>query len=242
MSYLCPACKSELLWGGRAIYQTTSEHVTHPNHEPPYRSFYYCANEKCDANAPEESLKRQVIVEKNTPTDPDSIETFWDEDGELYGDRFNIKFIDNNYGPFGSEARRMNVEIYKKDENKTIIKLFGLRIDVEYKYKADTEGRILSKKRNFQFWKKSGIGYTYVSKPFSKLWYYNRQFKNNIDNFIENDSVYSGRNLEKLFNPRKNPFDIRRINLSAKAFSLYLKLAYPRVNKKLKDKKYINDF
>jgi hypothetical protein len=232
MPYLCPACKSELQWGGHAIYQTMDEHISSPNHEPPYRSFYYCNNTKCGANAPEENrvVTRKVLTEKLILTEPDSIAVFWDMYGDLYGNPFNVKFIDNNHGPFGSESRRMNVEIYKKDENKTIGELFGIRIDAEYRYKSDTNGKIISRTKDYRLWKKSNLGYTHINYPFSfsKFRFYNRRFYNNIGTY---HSIFSGNILNGIFRPKN-------INISSVLFSMYVNLLYPIVSFRLRDEKY----
>lgn len=235
MSYLCPACKSKLLFGGSAIYQTSSEHVERPNHEPPLRPFYYCDNNLCDANSPEETLTRHVITEKVQKTKPNSLALFWDDSGALYGRMDGIKFIDGNEAPFGSFERKFNVEHRKRDENGTIFKWLGIRIDVEYRYESNEDGKILSKKRNFMVWKKNNLGYTYVHRPFSQLRFYNRQFNNNITNFRKNDSIYSGRQLNDIIR-RSSRYEH---SMSSRVFSFYVKVLYPRLIKKLRDPKYL---
>lgn len=232
MAYLCPVCKGKLTWGGSAIYQTMDEHVSFSNQEPPYRAFWYCDDYKCSANAPEEIRSRQVLLEKFEKTEPNSVVTFWDRDGALYGRHSNIKFIDGNEGAFGSYERQFNVEVRKKDENKAVFDFVGLQIRVEYRYTADLDGNILTRKNDFTFWRrKSKHGYAKIDRPFNSIRFYNRQFNNNIKNFRENQSQFAGQNLDRLFRPKY-------IRASSRIFSIYLKVLYPRLNYKLKRMSY----
>lgn len=237
MSYLCPICKSELLWGGQARYQTLTEHISNPNSDSPLRPFHYCDNAKCEANAPEECKSRIVLVEKLKKTNPDSIGIFWDEYGDLYGwvgKNHNIPFIDNNMAPFGSISRQSHAEL-RRDENFYLFKVFGIRMHIEYSYKADTDGNIISRKARLRLWRKIDNGYVLMYGWFHMLLFYHKQLKNNIDNFRNNGSIYSAHQINELFRPKYN------MNNSAKLFSIYLKIFYPILNIQLKANKDYQD-
>jgi hypothetical protein len=229
MSYLCPACKKKLLWGGSLSYQTLPEHVSNPNYDPPPRSFYYCDNILCDANASQEINKRCVITEKTVRTEPNNIIMFWDEYGDLYGGfRSNIKFIGENNSPFGSDARRQNIEIRKRDENFKIIEIFGWRFNSEYSYKADTDGNILKRKMRITIWKKDkNGGYIHFISGWRMFMFLMKMFKKNYSNFKTNNSTYSRGKLMELFFPEYY------IKPYKKAFALYLSVFYPRLKKML---------
>jgi hypothetical protein len=74
----------------------------------------------------------------------------WSDDGEAYGPVSNIDWIDDNSAAFGSFQRKLNVEIYKKDENFRLCVLpwpmRDWKVNVKYRYVANEDGEILSKK------------------------------------------------------------------------------------------------
>jgi hypothetical protein len=142
----CPICKSELLVTGQEHLETLNEHVSNPNDEPSLKNKYECLNERCES--------REKLI--------------WNEDGDLYhqhvyenGYDFNEKysFIDGNDGAFGSFARRVNVEIYKKDENFLLCTLFGRKIFIKYLYKSNDDGDILKRTWKFEILRKNGSFY-----------------------------------------------------------------------------------
>jgi len=131
----CPACKSELIVGGQKHLETVGEHAF--CQEPSLKNFYLCSNPDCNCS---------------------KLKVMWDEWGGYYTgknwkDAQNIQFIDNNNGAFGSVERESQVTIYKKDENKKIKLPFNWIAEIEYKYTADQDGNVLTKKPTLQLWK-----------------------------------------------------------------------------------------
>ena len=126
----CPCCKKELIIGGQKRLETLSEHVFDPNGNPSLKDFYICNNFLCDCSA---------------------LRVMWDQWGGFYAGKNwkeaqDIKFIDNNDGAFGSFERKLNVETGKHDEEFYFPKVFGWRIKIEYEYKSNEDGDILSRK------------------------------------------------------------------------------------------------
>jgi hypothetical protein len=85
-----------------------------------------------------------------------SFDIFWGEDGVRYGWGDKISWINNNDAPFGTIQRQMNVEIEKHDEDYYLFTipcfpLKGWKYKVEYSYKSDVEGNILSRKRHYKW-------------------------------------------------------------------------------------------
>jgi hypothetical protein len=143
---LCPSCKASLVVTGRERLETLVEHVSDPNGTPSMKDKYECSDLSC----------------------PTRGFYFWNSYGETYtsAELYRVKpmvpFIDGNEGPFGSLERRLNIEVYKKDENHP---LFGIEtrwgmIRVEYEYTANEDGGILSRRRTYRIWKKEGDHYT----------------------------------------------------------------------------------
>jgi len=127
----CPVCKSELIVLEQKYLETLIEHVE--NIPPSLKDSYICSNSNCASH---------------------KFNIHWNEYGETYSDFSNrefFQFIDNNNAPFGSYQRKSNVEIYKKDENKKY-KIFGWTLEIEWKYKSNLDGDILSKKPKLVLW------------------------------------------------------------------------------------------
>lgn len=135
---LCPICKTELKITGKARLVSSSEHVMGLDEMPngiTVKDRYQCPNRGCVAY--EEKL-------------------IWNELGEFYipnytGRHFN--FINGNNAPFGSWERKVNVEIYKHDEDWYLFKFpigKGYAGKVVYSYKADEDGNVLSRKCKLQ--------------------------------------------------------------------------------------------
>jgi uncharacterized protein YbaR (Trm112 family) len=122
----CPACKSELVIVGQKRLETLLEHVD--CREPSLKDDFACSSPECPTHA---------------------AGVHWNENGETYCRDFRleneIKYIDDNDAPFGSFQRQLNVEIYKHDENFTLITIFGWKFNVEFKYKSDEDGNILKR-------------------------------------------------------------------------------------------------
>jgi len=153
----CPSCQHKLIHSGNVSipYETLDEHVSGFN--PSKKSFYYCDNYKCDTSQEDVGKKRIVLCEKTKQCNPIKKSIFWSRDGERYGHISGLKFVDNNDGPFGSISRRLNVEIYKKDENFQLINIWFYIFKVVYKYTADEYGEILKRKITIQISKKDDI-------------------------------------------------------------------------------------
>lgn len=167
--FLCPVCRYNLLYITMyARLRTHDEHVSNPNGTASNKPVYQCLNQNCDA------FKNGLG---------------WDYYGGLYQMRgfnkdFNVKFINNNDAPFGSIFRKSNIEIYKKDENFTLFTLNKWRVDICYKYKADTNGTILKRKRYIQILRKDDkIGaWVYHTLGIKMLFFSIRNFNLNIKN------------------------------------------------------------
>lgn len=137
---LCPACRTRLIVTGQARLETLSEHVCDPNGTPSMKDKYECPNVTCATQG----------------------QDCWDEWGGHYCEDFRkkTKFIEDNAGPFGSIERKINVEVYKKDENFDLLKLGRFRFHLKYNYEANEDGQVLSRKRKVEMWvkDKDGIG------------------------------------------------------------------------------------
>ncbi len=154
---LCPCCKTELVVTGQARLETLDEHVSCV--EPSMKDKYECPNSCCEAFQ----------------------EIFWNSDGERYSKAYGKKvhFIDNNDAPFGSFTRRINVEIYKKDEEKDLFQIGRYKYRLVYQYKADDNGKILSRKRKIEIWiegQNRNGSYTYYHSGIRMLFFSIGQF------------------------------------------------------------------
>jgi hypothetical protein len=140
----CPVCKSDLNRGKDLHLETLDEHILQPNNKPSLKASYHCINTKCY------EYTHDVV---------------WDEYGDRYGgyrgmDDY-IPWIDNNDAPFGSIQRKINVEVYKDDENFLLCTipiwpLKGWQIRVKFFYKSDEDGTILKRNRKFEWIRPDG--------------------------------------------------------------------------------------
>jgi len=152
----CPICKSELVVTGQERLETLDEHVCNSNGEPSLKDKYECLNEQCSGYD----------------------RFMWNEDGGLYSkhhgcDSKTFNFIDGNDGAFGSFARRVNVEIYKKDENFLLCTILGRKIFIKYLYKSNDDGDVLKRSWKFEILRKDG---TFYISGWSMLLYSIRKF------------------------------------------------------------------
>jgi hypothetical protein len=131
----CSICKNELVKEGMAKLETLNEHVS--GIEPCMKSKFVCSNESCVGHT----------------------KLCWNEDGDIYGWIKGVEFVNKMSGAFGSFSRKMDVEIYKKDENYTLFQRGSWKVDVVYRYKSDEDGNVLSRKRSYTVWKKEGAHY-----------------------------------------------------------------------------------
>lgn len=187
---LCPCCKSEIIKGDKARFQTSEEHVSIPNATPPLRSTLVCSNSDC-------------ITRKH--------DTFWDWNGDRYGgyDINESEFINSNDAPFGTISRRLNVEIYKKGlKKKKYLSpkwMFNIYQPVlEWNYKSNEDGEVLKKWISISYLKKDEqdgrfcLGVTPFWRTHQFLWH---RFKNNIKRYKKNKDSYF---LKKAFEPSAN--------------------------------------
>lgn len=123
----CPICKKELFIVGKDYLETLGEHVQ--NQRVSLKNRYECVNRSCIAY---------------------HTQMHWNEDGDYYSHQDymfeKFPFIDNNSAPFGSYQRQANVEIYKKDENFTLLNLHFICFFIEWAYRSNRDGEILSKR------------------------------------------------------------------------------------------------
>ena len=133
----CPACRSILVITGQERLQTLTEHVENPNGRVSMKDKYECSNPLC--------------VTHDTGI-------CWDASGGMYSLNWKanspkINWIDNNNGAFGSIERKINVEVYKNDENIRVkIPFVNIVLEIDWQYKADEDGNVLSKKPSLKVW------------------------------------------------------------------------------------------
>lgn len=142
----CPCCKEELKAGILKKLETLMEHVFDTNSEDvSYKASFDCHNKDCQAM---------------------QAGCFWDEDGALYCDKFldssKVKWINDNNGAFGSFERQLNVECRKHDEDRLFFTipcwpLKNWKVFINYEYKSNEEGDIVSRKRKYQFVNSEGF-------------------------------------------------------------------------------------
>jgi len=141
---LCPICKSELKPSSIKRVETLSEHVTNPNGIPSEKQLYNCPNDKCKSHL--------YGIE-------------WLDCGEMISKTFfhdkDMGFVNDNYAPFNTITRRLNVEIYKtnvrdKQMLHPILCLFLLRPYIQHYYKADDDGNVLKHWTRVNFLRREG--------------------------------------------------------------------------------------
>ena len=155
----CPVCRCELVEYKMLPLQTADEHIMGCEN-PSLKMAYCCPNTK---NCACTFADGKPVV-------------YWNEDGELYGNAMGLPAIDNNNAPFGSFQRKINVEVYKKDENKLILALpfcfpsvlSGMNIFTHWHYKANEEGEILQRRLRFDYITKYGVYHNWGPPAFSR--------------------------------------------------------------------------
>lgn len=140
LEWKCPCCKSSIIEGEESHYQNSLDHISNPNGNPPSRITYICSESTCHTR------KKDM---------------FWDEYGDLYvgGWSGDEHFENKNSAPFGSYSRKSNVEIYRKNLKKgiylhPIFTFFIWKPYIEFKYKADYNGKITKRYYSLEFFKK----------------------------------------------------------------------------------------
>lgn len=149
-NYRCPYCKSELKAGQKKSYETLCDHICNLNGDLPERDTYICVNSECCA-----------FHEKH-----DSF--FWDFDGSFYGYLSQLKGPVDTCGTaaLGSPEAKMEIELYKKDENYTAFAFRGFRINKLFHYTADKNKNILSRTVYYEF----ELGHYILSQKRSVIW------------------------------------------------------------------------
>lgn len=95
----CSVCRAELVVNGQEYLETSEEHVTCSR--VTLKDKYVCSDPNCQTH---------------------TVGVCWNSDGEYYSKVFRaeLPFIDGLKGAIGSFERKMEVELYKHDEDKAI--------------------------------------------------------------------------------------------------------------------------
>jgi len=211
-NFKCPICYQDLIITGQARLETTVEHVENPNGIISMKDKYECINVNCPA-----------FIEK----------ICWDEGGEYYVYNFksNPKFIDNNNAPFGSLERKLNVEIYKKDENYTLLNFYFFKIKVVFKYKSNENGTILERKGTFQILKRDKIGWVYWMSPWRMFFFHLTQFKLDIKQLEDKPSYQYLVELARRI--RQEYFNDTDKRFYRKVAKVFINIFYQKIERKV---------
>jgi hypothetical protein len=142
----CPHCLSTLVPSPeRKRFMSVHEHVIGMDEDNiPERIVYVCGDSNCQYNR---------------------WDCFWDSDGEIYG--YSREMPRNGNAALDSWAKKIEVEIYKKDENKRWT-WRGFMLDKIYKYKSNERGEILERKSYYSS-ALNNIGASEGSNPISSF-------------------------------------------------------------------------
>lgn len=188
----CPKCHKPLIKGKDREFETLSDHVCDPNREHyPLRPTWVCNNVKCECG---------------------KTDIFWDEMGEYYSYGSSIKFENKLHSAYPSFARKMDIEIYKKGLKSKIylpafLMLWFLQPMIEFTYKADDSGKVLSrglllhwlKKDSFNPFKKDSFGYhTHYSFPIMNILHH---FQNEISCISKCSETFKEYHFKEAFKP-----------------------------------------
>jgi hypothetical protein len=129
----CRFCEqTELVQGKYEEFETLSDHVSDPNAlRRPLRETFVCADDKCLANTVANG--------------------FWDAYGDFYYKNWDTEELkpyrgySGDYPAYDSHASSTDTEIYKNNENFTFYKGLKWRLGIEFKYKADNNGKVLKR-------------------------------------------------------------------------------------------------
>lgn len=140
----CPHCKATLIQSPeRKRFMSTHEHVIGMDDAKiPERVVYICRWDGCQYN-----------------------KCFWDSEGAIYGYSREMPMYGN--AALDSWAKKIEVEIYKKDENKWW-QWRGFILQKIYQYKSNEQGEILSRK-SYYSWALNNIGSSKGSNPISSF-------------------------------------------------------------------------
>lgn len=172
---LCPVCRKPIVPFKEMRLETLDEHIFDPNGTPSLKWGYWCPDESCATRV---------------------FGIFWNDEGDLYAQacapyltrekKASIPFIDGNDAPFGSFQRKCNVDVYKKDQNRTIIVLpkfmpgilSGMKIRTKWSYQGDYDGKVTKRRLGFEYITKGGVIHLWglrmvkhcVSRSFRAWW------------------------------------------------------------------------
>lgn len=195
----CPHCKTHLEITGTDRLETHVEHVCDPNALPTIKNKYQCTNESC----------------------PCYLKFVWNSDGDFYsfGHNYDNLFPEEMFSAYGSIARQLDVEVYKKTLPKTkylhpVFMLWFFRPYITWSATSDRDGNILKKWWNIEILKRdeSGrfcIGAHFCWKTWAFLWH---QFK----------QKYDRGNYDQAFKPSMNRSWVN------KSFEIFVKIRYFR--------------
>lgn len=200
----CPCCKTQLIEWKKLRLETLDEHICKPNGPVSEKMAYVCPAPGCPVNAAAPAVK-----------------VFWNEEGALYNDFdtstvesfkrdkeyfSNIPWIDGNDAPFGTFQRQINVEIYKKNENKIVFvvpKWFPIRkgwiCEKVWHYKSNENGDILKRSWSLNWWIPNGMGSRtrYIS-GISMMKFELRTIWRNIIQIIKGNDKWAIQNLQRI--------------------------------------------
>ena len=131
----CPCCGDKLISTGTFYYEDCCECKIHSNK-------YQCSNEDCACHV---------------------FDCVWNDDGTFFSHKMKYKrirmiFPNDEYAALNSFDKRMEVDIYKKGLKKEIILhpifcLFLLKPVIEFVYKGDDWGNVISRRFKLKFLK-----------------------------------------------------------------------------------------
>ena len=166
---ICPICKQHLYYETQFTYYDCCGYDTSNKN--------VCINDKC------------LLSQKNV---------YWNDYGEFFSRDFSFEkeFGHKKYAALNSIAKQNEVEIYKvglksKKYFSPALMLFILKPYIEYIYKGDKYGNVLSVKRKLKFLKKGDNGYNihYIS-GYHMLLYEIKTFKRFLKAYKKNYNNY----------------------------------------------------
>lgn len=121
----CPAYKSNLVkFGQKTVYDALDT--------PILTNVFECQNNKCV----------EFYLTK----------CFWDSNGDFYDPKGSCPSeFRGNTAALGTIAKKIEVEIYKQDENYVFFEWRGFKIEKIFHYESDYEGNILKKTGFYKF-------------------------------------------------------------------------------------------
>lgn len=178
----CPICGSELVEGHGRKFETLSDHVSDPNgRNRPLRPTFECHG-TVHLDLKNEDIKC-----------PMSDSGFWDDYGEFYS-QVDYKLYKRIKGlcdkemteALNSHARKSHTEIYKKDEEFVLFRIFKYKWRVKFNYESDMDGNIIKRRPYIRRLKKDDIGWVYDPPWWKSFLYSVKNFHQLIERYNEN--------------------------------------------------------